>query len=510
MLAPGPVRDPPESPLSLSPTPTRVRISLEERLWRAVYDALVLPSAEALLPAAALVDSKAAAYRAARAGWRAALETALAARPDVALGDALWVHAASAGEFLQARALLRALRSVRPDLPLVYTYTSPSALPLLQGFRGADLVFPLPIDSRANVRDWLDAVRPAALALVDAELWPNALLESRRRGLPVALVSARLGGDSRRVRGPLRGFFRGLQAALDLVACADDHSAALFRAGGVEPARVAVTGDLRVDETLRRTAELPPRAGLPLPELLPLVVAGSTWPEDEAVLLRALEVLRDRGVLLALALAPHEVSAARLEGLEASLAARGFTPARWSSLAASEADAAPVSGGRDAAARAAAPVPRSLRVAGALGTGLRQTTDEPAVDALIVDRVGLLYRLYGSGRVAWIGGAFRNAVHNVMEPVAFGIPVVTGPETGRSWIARELTDRCALYPVADVPACAAALEHLLLDGGAAAEAGARGRAVLEVHAGAAARTVVALAAAGWLSQTETAEGSSSR
>ncbi len=482
--------------------------------WRAAYNGVLLPSAAALLPAASRLHGKLAAYRDLRRDWRSALEATLSRRPDLAAGDALWVHAASAGEFLQARALLRELRRVLPAAPLVLTYTSPSAAPALERFQGADLVLPLPLDTLRNVRLWLDAVRPAALALVDAEVWPNLLVETSRRGIPAALVSARLTAGAGRLRGLARSFYRELYPLLDLLGCVDVPSAERFQGAGASLASLRVTGDLRVDETIRRSAGVPSTSPLPFPWIVPVLAAGSTWPEDEAVLLPALERLRDRGVFFSLVIAPHEVGEARLAGLERALEAAGFSPGRLSAVAAPSglAGEGPEGGGLgrveageglSGGSSARISRPGVARV-GRLQLEIREPAAEAQahlVDAVIVDRVGLLYRLYAGAAAAYVGGAFRGAPHNVMEPAAFGVPVVTGPRVRKSWMAGEMLRAGGLFPVADTDAAVAVLEHLLSARSPGA-AGERARGLLLAHGGAAARTLQALAEVGWLPRSE--------
>lgn len=485
--------------------------------WRLAYNGLLLPGAAAFLAAAAPFHAKIAGYRKLRRGWPAALEAALRRRPDLAAGDALWVHAASAGEILQAQALLRALRAARPAAPLLLTYTSPSAAFALERFQGADLVFPLPLDTPGNVRRWLDALKPAALALVDAEVWPNLLVECARRGIPRALVSARLAAGAGRLRRLARGFYRELYDLLDLVGCVDWSSAIRFEGEGARPAALRVTGDLRVDETLRRSEGVPRASELPLPGILPFVAAGSTWPDDEAVLLPALERLRDHGVFLSLVIAPHETSESRLAELERALYAAGFTAGRLSAVRA-PADLLPGRSGpaerpagevEPVAGRPSAPRRRAGRGQIARLGRLQLELLEPAeeaqaelLDAVIVDRLGLLYRLYAGAAAAYVGGAFRGALHNVMEPAAFGVPVVTGPRIRKSWVAGEMLRAGGLFPIADVPAAVAVLEHLLA-GEPGARAGERARSLLLTHSGAAERTLRALEEVGWLPQSGT-------
>jgi 3-deoxy-D-manno-octulosonic-acid transferase len=442
---------------------------------RAAYNELVVPAAGIALPAAAWAVPKLAAYRRARSGWLSMLERRLEQRPDVAVGDALWVHAASAGESLQARALLTRLRSERPADPLVLTYVSPSAVPLLEDYHGADLVFPLPLDTRRNAHALLEALRPRGLALIDAELWPNLLREARRRSVRTALVSARLAADSWRSRLPARALYADMYRQLDLVGSVDEESAERFRDAGVPAERLRVTGDLRVDVTLERLRSSGPAPPMALPTLLPLVVAGSTWPDDEAVLFPALTRLRDRGLFFSLVAAPHEAGEKRLAALESALTDAGFSPRRWSRIA-------------------------------------EDGTSEVECDALIIDRIGVLYRLYALAAAAYVGGGFRGAVHNVMEPAAAGTPVLTGPYTKRSWFADRMERAGCLFRVGDLEACAGTLEHLLIDAPSASQraggagvpgAGERARQTLHAHAGAADRTVAALRERGWLVDCET-------
>ena len=378
---------------------------------------------------------------------------------------ALWLHGSSAGELLQARPLLAELRRLRPARPLVYSYDSPSAEPFLDRLGDVDLVFPLPLDGRAEMRALFDALRPSALALVDAELWPGLLLEAERRTLPAALVAGRLGEGSRRLAAPVRPLYRALLGTLDLVGAVDEGAAAAFRRAGAAPGRVTVTGDPRVDEALaeaRMGGETAAgTSALPASRIFdpPVVVAGSTWPDDEAVLVPALAGLRDEGVRFRLVLAPHDTAEGRLRNAERGLEAGGFAHRRWSR--------------------------------------------GEAAEAVLVDRVGVLRSLYAGAAVAWVGGGFRGALHNVMEPAARGVAVVIGPGTRRSWVAASLERSGGLFRVASVPEAAAVLRRLLSSRAAAEEAGARARSALEAHAGATRRTVAALEAAGWLPQPET-------
>jgi 3-deoxy-D-manno-octulosonic-acid transferase len=394
----------------------------------------------------------------------------------------LWLHGSSAGELMQARPLLLELRRRLPERPLVYTYGSPSAEPFLDRLGPVDLALPLPLDGRAEMRSLFDALRPAALALVDAELWPGLLLEAERRDVPAALVAGRLGPGSRRLAAAARPLHRALLRTLRLVGAVDERSADAFREAGAARACVAVTGDPRVDEVLADAG--PPDAPLRRAGLdLPLLVAGSTWAEDEAVLLDACARLRRDGPAFALVLAPHGTDEPRLRDVERRLDGAGLRHRRWSG------------GDGGSARRTGRPDdPASL---------VRDSLAEAPGRVLLVDRVGVLRALYSSAAAAWVGGGFRGALHNVMEPAARGAAVVTGPRTGRAWIAEPLERAGGLFRVRSAGEAAGLLERLLGDGEWAARAGARGRAVLEERAGATTATIAALATAGWLPQPAT-------
>jgi 3-deoxy-D-manno-octulosonic-acid transferase len=196
-----------------------------------------------------------------------------------------------------------------------------------------------------------------------------------------------------------------------------------------------------------------------------VLVAGSTWPDDEAVLLPALGGLRRDGIAFRLVLAPHGTDEARLRDAERRLDAHGFAHRRWSR------------GGED-------PPP------GVPG----------GVPVLLLDRVGLLRSLYGGAAVAWVGGGFRGELHNVMEPAARGVAVVTGPRTERAGVADPLERAGGLVRVDSAERAGAALASLLGDRERAALAGRRALEVLETRAGATRATVAALERAGWLPQ----------
>ena len=411
------------------------------KLWRIGYNWLVVPAAGAALPLARRARPAIERAAAGREGlferWEAALEPLRDRSPRI------WLHAASAGETLQARPLAEEIRRARPGAALLYTYFSPSARRWANDLPAVDTADYLPFDFARPMRRFLELTAPDLLLLVGGEMWPNLVWSAVDRGVPVAQACARLVGADR-LDWPVRGLTRELYRGFDAVAAVGDEDAALLGRLGVPQDRIRVAGDTRADVTLERAriarADGPPR----LPEgRRPVIVAGSTWPSDEEVLLPALAGLAsERPALLAL-VAPHEPTEAAVRGLEARARGLGLGTARWS------------------------------------GSG-------QATTVTIVDQVGVLYRLYALADLAFVGGGFGGAVHNTMEPAAMGVPVAIGPRHGRPHEVAALSERGGLRVVGSATDLRAWWETLL-EGDRARRSGEAARQSLLGMAGATGR-----------------------
>jgi 3-deoxy-D-manno-octulosonic-acid transferase len=370
----------------------------------------------------------------------------------------IWFHAASVGEARQAEAVMLAVRRARPDWQLACTFASASA-ERLAGSLPADVTAFLPVDTPRATAAALRALAPAALVFSATDVWPELVRQAAAGGVPVGLVAANLGELSSRRGLFARALLRPAYAALDLVGAVDQADAAGLASLGVAPARIRVAGDSRHDAAAARAdAGSAERAAL-LAALgrrdAPVLVAGSTWPSDERELLPALVAL-EPGATPRLVIAPHEPAVAHLEALLGSLAA-AFPGAAVRRLS-------------------------ELEHAGRAGAA-------PAWDVCVVDRVGALFDLYAAAQVAYVGGGFHRAgLHSVIEPAAFGVPVVCGPRWRTSRDARLLLEAGGAVSAADARGLTAALARLLQDTADRAAAGAAARAVVDRGIGAAARS----------------------
>ena len=361
----------------------------------------------------------------------------------------LWMHAPSVGEGLQARPVLELLRAARPELQLAYTHFSPSAERFARAL-DVDFADYLPFDTRRDAALALDALRPTALVFSKLDVWPTLAREAAARGVRLGLVSATLAAGSSRRSGVAAALLRDAYARLDAVGAIDAGDADRLVELGVRPGAVRVTGDTRYDQVWARAARAD--AAAPLPRTLvsdrPTLVAGSTWPADEQALLPAWAALRRSSPTARLIVAPHEPTPAHLEPVE-----------RWA---------------REAGARLAR----------------LDAPDAGEADVVLVDRVGVLGDLYRLAGAAFVGGGFHAAgLHSVLEPAAFGAPVLFGPRHAASRDAGLLLAAGGAIAVTDEGTLRDALRAWLVDDERArAAAGAAARAVVETGLGAARRS----------------------
>jgi 3-deoxy-D-manno-octulosonic-acid transferase len=360
----------------------------------------------------------------------------------------LWMHAPSVGEGLQARPVLQLVRAERPDLQVAYTYFSPSAADFAQSL-DVDFTDYLPFDADADVSATLDALAPTALVFAKLDVWPTLVRQAAARGARLGIVSATLSATSSRRSGLAAALLRDAYARLDAVGAIDADDAERLVALGVRADAISVTGDTRYDQVWARAAAADP-AG---PLLLPLrssrltLVAGSTWPADERVLLESWRRVRLRHRDARMIIAPHEPTPEHLASLE-----------RWAE--------------------------QHRVVLARLDSALAATAD-----VVLVDRVGVLGDLYAIADVAFIGGGFHAAgLHSVLEPAAFGVPVVFGPRYHGSRDARLLLGAGGAASASSADTLAARLERWIGDAASRVDAGGKARQLVERGLGAARRS----------------------
>ena len=369
----------------------------------------------------------------------------------------LWLHAPSVGEGLQARPVLELVRRERPGAQVAYTFYSPSAERFAASL-GADFADYLPFDTGDDAEAALDALRPTALVFSKLDVWPTLAAHAAARGVGLGLVSATLAEGSSR-RGRIAASVLGdAYALLDAVGAIDAEDAGRLVGLGVRREAIVVTGDTRYDQVWARAAAVdlgsPLLAPFSAPRRSPggrvprfTLVAGSTWPADEQVLLPAWARLRAGRPGARLIIAPHEPTEAHLRPVEAWAGGAGIPVARLGAPAAADAD------------------------------------------VILVDRVGVLGDLYALADAAFVGGGFHAAgLHSVLEPAAFGAPVLFGPRHADSRDAGLLAAAGGGGAVPNATALHDALAAWADAPSRRADAGARARELVRGGLGAARRS----------------------
>jgi 3-deoxy-D-manno-octulosonic-acid transferase len=362
----------------------------------------------------------------------------------------IWVHAVSVGEVQAAAALVLALRNRHPEIPvLVTTFTPTGAARARALFRDCAEVRFLPFDLPGAVRRFLERARPRVAVIIETELWPNLYRQCRRRRIPLVIASARLSPRSEDRYRRLGALFRETVGGGIVIAAQGEADAKRFRALGAAAERTHVTGNLKFDLTL--PSDIGERGRMLREHYAPhraLWVAGSTHGdgEEEAVLQAHRHVLAVHpGTLLVLA--PRHPT--RFEEVAAWLRRQGVAFSR-----------------------------RSQSATGRPGPD--------GYDVLLLDSLGELLDFYAAADVAFVGGSLVPiGGHNLLEPAALGLPVLTGPHhSNGEEIARLLLGCGAAQIVRDGAQLGTGISALLSDQAARAQMGSRGREAVERNRGA--------------------------
>ena len=292
----------------------------------------------------------------------------------------IWMHVASLGEFEQGLPILERLRIDYPEHKLVLTFFSPSGYEIKKNTTVADSVVYLPMDSNSKVKRFLDLIQPELAIFVKYEVWPNYLYHLKKRKIPTILVSA-IFSERQIYFKSFGGFMRKSLDTFSHFFVQDEKSKKLLESIGFNNATIG--GDTRLDrvsEILKRNNQLDFMNRFKNNQLC--LVAGSTWPEDEELLINHINNTKEK---MKFVIAPHEIKPAHIEKITSALQKR--------TILYSEID--------------------------------NQNLKE--FDILIIDTIGLLTKIYSYANIAYVGGGFATGLHNTMEPAVFGIPIIIGP-----------------------------------------------------------------------------------
>jgi 3-deoxy-D-manno-octulosonic-acid transferase len=292
----------------------------------------------------------------------------------------VWFHCASLGEFEQARPVMELFKQRNPSFKILLTFFSPSGFEVRKNYSGADYVFYLPADTAANARQFIALINPSLAVFAKYDFWFNYLQQLEKNKIPVVVFSAVFRKDQYFFQ-EYGNWFLKILSRINIIYVQDDESRKLLRKAKFN--NVMLCGDTRFDRVMQ-IAEQP--VDFPLIEKFKsgksTIIAGSTWKEDERIII---ELIKKRKDTMKFIIAPHETNDDRITELMEQI---------------------PIA---------------SLRFSQATENNISD------INVLVIDSIGILSQVYRYADVAYVGGGFGNGIHNILEPAAFSVPIIIGP-----------------------------------------------------------------------------------
>jgi 3-deoxy-D-manno-octulosonic-acid transferase len=309
-----------------------------------------------------------------RSNWQANLKEQL---KNVNSNKRIWVHCASLGEFEQGRPIIEAIKLQHPQYSIILTFFSPSGYEACKNYKEANVICYLPLDTKSNAKDFLEIVDPQIAIFIKYEFWVNFLTALKQRNIDTYLVSAVFKDHHPFFKWYGGLFIRSLKSFKKLLV-QDQHSLELLNSIGFE--NVEICGDTRFDRVLNIKQNFEP-----IPEIenfkgsQKLIIAGSTWPQDDDLVLEVFAKMDHKN--LKLLIAPHELSEKSVNMLESKIQAKALSFSVFTK-------------------------------------GVNANSQ-----VLILNTIGMLSRAYCYGNLAYVGGGYEDGIHNILEPAVYSIPV---------------------------------------------------------------------------------------
>jgi len=318
----------------------------------------------------------------------------------------IWMHCASLGEFEQGRPVIERLKTLFPSSKIVITFFSPSGYEVRKDYKGADHIFYLPADSKRNAKIFINSIRPSLVIWVKYDYWFYYLHELKKKAIPILLISA----NFRKEQPFFKWYGRLHRYMLDCfnhIFIQTEESKKLLAAIGFTNT-VSIGGDTRFDRVIEIAEQI---SSIPIIDRFcdgkKVIVAGSTWEEDE----EELDHYANTHPEIRFIIAPHEIDEPRLKEVESLF----HNSIRYSTMT-------------DDSGKTEDQI-----------TTARHHGATPNV--LIIDNIGMLSRLYKYATITYVGGGFGDdGVHNVLEAAVYKKPVVFGPVIEKYLEAVELVE----------------------------------------------------------------------
>lgn len=366
--------------------------------WKLFYNFIIIPPFYILLRIGSLFNRK---IRVGLKGRNRIFEELIlnAAKLDKSK-KLIWFHSSSLGEFEQAKPIIEELKK-NPDLNILITFFSPSGYENSRKYPYADLVSYLPFDSRVYADRFINIIRPNLAVFMRYDIWPNHIWALKSRNIPCFVVDATMKKNSPRKLPLVKNFHKLLFNDVTRILTVSNADLEGFKDFKLDSGKMTAVGDTRFDRVYEKSLAAKEK-NIIREDLLKgkkVFVAGSTWDLDENILLPVFIKMAKFDKEIIMLLVPHEPTIENLERIENELSGK-ITSIRFSHL---------------------------------------NSYKEERI--IIIDSIGILLTLYAYGDLAFVGGSFKQNIHNVLEAAVYGIPVIFGPKIDNSQESNELLKR---------------------------------------------------------------------
>jgi len=315
--------------------------------------------------------------------------------------EVIWVHCASLGEFEQGRPLIENIKTKYPDYKVVLTFFSPSGYEIQKNYSLADVTVYLPLDTINNAKKFLDLVNPKIAIFVKYEFWPNILRELKKRNITTLLVS----GIFRSNQVFFKDYGSWMRKSLKAFShffVQNENSKMLLNSIGYHNS--TVSGDTRFDRVYKIINQDNHLDFIDdFVQNKYTLVAGSTWPKDEELLVNYINnIASDKEKFI---IAPHNITVKGIENLQRSIIKKT--------------------------------------------TLFSDKNKNNNAQVFIVNTIGILTKIYSYVNVVYVGGGFGVGIHNLLEPAAYGVPIIIGPNFKKFREAVDLVNLKACYSILD-------------------------------------------------------------
>lgn len=327
----------------------------------------------------------------------------------------IWFHVASLGEYEQGLPVMEEIKLKFPEYKIVLTFFSPSGYEIRKNNKIADITVYLPLDTKQNVKRFLDLVKPKMVFFIKYEFWPNYLYEIKRRSIPTYLISG-IFRENQLFFKSFGGFYRKALQTFDYFFVQNQTSQQLLKS--INFTNATVNGDTRFDRVAQIVERVQPLNFIAeFKNNTATIVIGSSWIDDENIYLPYLNNSKNVKFIIA----PHNIKEEDIKRLIDKIDKKVVRYTNY------------------------------------------QKEDLITADVFIIDTIGILTQIYAYADIAYVGGGFKTGLHNILEPATYGIPVVIGPNYSKFQEAKDLVALGSCLVVNDTLQLSATFNRLISD-----------------------------------------------